>query len=337
MKPFARTRIRAAMVFATLALAAGCAGLRLPAGPIQDVSVAMRQRKEKAVLEFEQKRDNAEFQAALGRWRHGDVAGCRESLTNVLKRTPNHRDAGLLLAELHLADQQPEAACRQAESVLAAHPDDAEAHHILGLALEAAGQTDQAKAHFEKAVQLDPKNETYALSCRTASQPVEQAAAFESDRSAAKADRIATSSGDFGPAGALLEKGDRALSAGDKPAALAYFRQAMAAQATNPQISLRAAALALGHNEPELAATFLEGAVKIFPDSAALYRMLGTAHYRRGDMKASQAALSQSLSLDKSNALAYFLMSCTLRKLGQSEAADSYERQAETLDPRYRR
>ena len=68
---------------------------------------------------------------------------------------------------------------------------------------------------------------------------------------------------------------------------------------------------------------------------APLYRVLGAAHYRRGEYQAAQIALAQALSLDKSDALAYFLMGSTLSKLGQSETAARCFAEAARLDPRY--
>ena len=62
--------------------------------------------------------------------------------------------------------------------------------------------------------------------------------------------------------------------------------------------------------------------------------MLGAAYYRSGDYQSSQVALQQALSLDKSSALAYLLMGCTLAKLGQQQAADDHFRRP-PLDPRY--
>lgn len=69
--------------------------------------------------------------------------------------------------------------------------------------------------------------------------------------------------------------------------------------------------------------------------SEALYRVLGAAHYRRGEYQAAQNALAQALSLDKSDALAYFLMGSTLAKQGQSETAARCFAEAARLDPRY--
>ena len=77
----------------------------------------------------------------------------------------------------------------------------------------------------------------------------------------------------------------------------------------------------------------LKGAAPRFPRSGAIHRALGTAYYRAGDYQAAQAALEQALSLDKSSALAYFLMGCTLRQRGQLEAAEQHFSRAAELDP----
>jgi tetratricopeptide (TPR) repeat protein len=138
-----------------------------------------------------------------------------------------------------------------------------------------------------------------------------------------------------GPTGDLLRNGQKALADGTPQAALDYFRQAVGTKPDNPHIPISAAAVALRANRPELAVELLTAATKRFPNSAAIYRMLGAAHYRTGDYKSSQGALQQALSLDKSSALSYLLLGCTLAKLGQNEAAEAHFRQARTLDPKY--
>ena len=45
--------------------------------------------------------------------------------------------------------------------------------------------------------------------------------------------------------------------------------------------------------------------------------------------------MKQALLLDKGNPLSYFLMGCTLVKLGEQPAAEEFFRQARQLDPKY--
>jgi len=136
-------------------------------------------------------------------------------------------------------------------------------------------------------------------------------------------------------ASALIQKGAQAIAAGSVEEGRVCFWEAAALKPDDPQIPISAAVSSLRHNQPEVAIELLEPAVVAFPDSAALQRILGTAYYRRGDYKSSQLALQQALSLDKSSALSYFLLGCTLVKLGQSEAAETCFRQARVIDPRY--
>jgi tetratricopeptide (TPR) repeat protein len=92
---------------------------------------------------------------------------------------------------------------------------------------------------------------------------------------------------------------------------------------------------AIKHDELELAVEIAQSGIKAFPESAGLYRALGTAQYRLGDLTEAKAACEQALSLDKAHPLSYFLMGSTLKKLGQTEAAEQYFRQARQLDARY--
>jgi len=134
---------------------------------------------------------------------------------------------------------------------------------------------------------------------------------------------------------ALLDRGRAALAEGSSEAALVHFRKAAAIRPNNPQIPIAAAIAVLRDNRPDLAIELLRRAERRFSGSAQLYRILGVAYYRLGDLPSSQVALRQALSLDKSSALSYFLMGCTLSKLGQSESAKVHLRQARTINPRY--
>jgi len=133
----------------------------------------------------------------------------------------------------------------------------------------------------------------------------------------------------------LLSRGSAALSEGTVALSFAYFREAMAVDPHNPQIPTAAAVSALRHNQPDVAVSLLEPVLGAFPESAAIRRILGAAHYRLGDYRSSQVVLQQALSLDNSSALSYFLMGCTLVKLGQPAVAETYFRQARRLDPKY--
>ncbi|HZZ28613.1 MAG TPA: tetratricopeptide repeat protein [Pirellulales bacterium] len=104
----------------------------------------------------------------------------------------------------------------------------------------------------------------------------------------------------------------------------------------NLQDPLHQAAAALGRGDTQAAIEIASRGLSETPEQAAvLYRLLGTAHYRRAEYEAAQAALAQALSLDKGDALSYFLMGSTLDKLAQHEAAQGYFAEAARLDPRF--
>jgi tetratricopeptide (TPR) repeat protein len=169
-------------------LAAGCATIKLPNPPPEDVTATRKQRNEQAVRDFQQQRDAAEFLAARAAWRRGDVAGCQKSLERLLKRAPNHDDAKLLLAEVR---SDPIHRVQPAGNANGPHEcghygrqSGSEAVHVLGSPgrvvhagfngsrgsssagelirqgeqLLAAGSADSALARFRQAIALEPDN-----------------------------------------------------------------------------------------------------------------------------------------------------------------------------------
>ncbi len=102
------------------------------------------------------------------------------------------------------------------------------------------------------------------------------------------------------------------------------------------QNPLQRAVSALAKGDTQAAIDAATRGISRTPDQAApLYRVIGAAHYRRGEFQAAQAALAQALSLDKSDALACFLMGSTLAKQNEHEAAAKYLSEAARLDARF--
>lgn len=134
-------------------------------------------------------------------------------------------------------------------------------------------------------------------------------------------------------AAGLVRQGEEALAAGDLERALVGFRQAVGLEPNNPHIPTLAAVAALRQNRPEVAVTVAQESRGRFPCWTPLLRTLGTAYYRQGDYLSSQLVLRQALSLDKSDALAYFLLGCTHDKLGQSGDAEVCFAEARRIDP----
>ena len=348
-----------------LVLAVGCSSLSVSDPSGEGISEKRQQRTEEAVRSFESSRDSAQYQAALACWNQHDVKGCEEGLRRLLQRNPNYRDAQLLMAEVYLTSNRPQEAFNCVEQALAAHPNDARVQYTMGLLLDTTGQSTGALAYYRQAAKLEPGNEVYAVGYQTAVE-----AAGDQRRDARGEGRGAGSTApppsnspeapvnslrfvspaeptdradpagsaevtDMGPTRGLIDKGHAALAEGSLEAAAVYFQEAAATSPNNPQIPISAALAALRYNRPDLAVELLTAAKKRFSGSVQLHRILGVAHYRLGDYKSSQVALQQALSLDKSSALSYFLMGCTLVKLGQFESAEAHLLQARTINPRY--
>ncbi len=334
---------------------AGCAGFRTPDSVATDVAPQKVQRRQDVVRQFETARDQAQYQAAVNFLHQGNNKACRQSIEQLLGRNPTHHDGRLLLADLLIDEQDYGGAEKQLQDVLATSADDARAEHTLALVMDARGQADEAQTHYARAAQLEPKNETYRLSCQLAAGaalggPAPAVAArstgnvVQSSVKAASHD-AASKTGKSVPAPLPAAKAsspsgseesadvsemfyrlEAALSEADAAAVRAAVDDLEALAPNNPQNRLKAAVIALRHEKAELAAEIATAATVRFPKSAEAFRILGTAKYRLRSYPAAQSALGTALSLDNSSGLSYFLMGCTLNKLGKPETAASHLR-----------
>ncbi len=329
-----------------MTLGVGCAGFESLDPPIADVAGRRKERIEEAAGDFETKRDFAEFQAAMARYQQNDVDGCREALQRLLARNAQHRDARLMLAELNLADNCSLEALDQVERTLQDHPHDAQVQYTTGLLLDATGQTAGALVYYERAAELNPNDELYAISYRAALEAARRGKASVEPWSGSDvrvssevapnepievhSNAFATDSYTEG-----IDDDGSADGAGCANADGVASHSIGAGDPNNRHIPISTAVAALRRNQPEAAVELLQPVAQSGCDSAAVYRILGVAYYRLGNYRSSQVALQQALSLDKSSALTYFLIGCTWAKLGQPERAESCTRQARAIDPEY--
>jgi tetratricopeptide (TPR) repeat protein len=98
---------------------------------------------------------------------------------------------------------------------------------------------------------------------------------------------------------------------------------------------LRAAAGRLQSNRPEEAEQLAQQGISAYPRDPRFLSALATARYRRGRYEGALEAAGQSLALDNSSALSYFLLGATWEKLGDPESAGWYYRQANRIDSKY--
>lgn len=145
-------------------LFAGCATITQCRDYVPDVKPLRKDRAVQVVHEYEQQRNDAQFQAALAAWQQGNDRGSREMLEKLFERAPDHRPAGLLLVQLYLLDEDISLARATIDTLAKKYPDDARVVHAHGLVAEAEGDHPKARRAYERALELDPHNETYVAS-----------------------------------------------------------------------------------------------------------------------------------------------------------------------------
>lgn len=240
-------------------------------------------------------------------------------------------------------------------------PDDPMAHYNLGVALVDEGRAlDEARAHFEQAVRLDPE---YAMAfdnlgsvLNRLGRPEEALAQFEQALRLEPADVVAlnnlgatlTSLGRAEEAVAPLERalavdpdspevhlnlGKALLRTGRTDAALAHLEQAARLRPgdTDAQYSLGAALLAVGRTE-EAARRFEDG-LRSRRNDPAVYKNLANVLLQWGQAETAVGYYERALALRPDYADAHNNLATALLRLGRtSEAAEHFE-QALRLDP----
>lgn len=166
----------------------GCASFPNPLQqPAKESAATYAERKHQAVAAFEKQRDKVQVQAAVSCWERGEVQKSVGLLQAIVQRNPSDVTARLRLAEI-LASQENFAAATDhlAECVRLA-PDNAEAHHSLGMILgEVPGQETLSAEHLRRACELEPENELYLAATQEANEGTVTPASFStSARSAA--------------------------------------------------------------------------------------------------------------------------------------------------------
>jgi tetratricopeptide (TPR) repeat protein len=292
----------------------------------------------------DEKREHAELLAAHQRWQQKDSKGCVELLQGILARDPGNCDARLLMTVVMLSTHQPQAALAQAQEALKFHAENPDVQYAVGLTLDVNGRPEEAVAYYERAAKAAPSNEAYGTSYRRAREAAaRRKAAVELATDPTKIAEARTPavipvsaiSISQGGSAELLKRGEEALKDGSPQAASNFFRQAVAGDPADLQIPIAAATCALKHNEARMAADILTPAALRFSASAAVFRCLAVAHLRMNEYSAARADAERAIALDKTSALAYYTLGCTLTQLGQAEAAEANFRQAAAIDPRY--
>ena len=127
-----------------------------------------------------------------------------------------------MLVMAYVRDKHPGQAAKAAAAYAAGHPDDSDAHLVYGTALIADGKHADARAQYEQATKLDPKNISALLSLASLD-------SLEGHYKAAEGQYQAVLKVDPNNAVAMTELGHLAGAQGDKAGAIKWFKQAIAA------------------------------------------------------------------------------------------------------------
>lgn len=89
----------------------------------------------------------------------GDLQGAEQEYLQVLQLSKNDPDNWLGLADVYLEEGKVQDALRTIEIALKLDPARSDLHVARGRALEAAGESNEARREFQKAIRLDPTSE----------------------------------------------------------------------------------------------------------------------------------------------------------------------------------
>ena len=332
------------LMTAVAAMLAGCRSTEPRSWHSEDLEPQREQRKAEAIARFEVQRDEAQFAAAVSRFKIGDITGARKSLEEIQARNPKHAESRELLQDIEALRQRSEDDVKTADwdgAGAAAGPQVAPVSAALPMAPLAANPSKEARRpRHDHSTAIDADTYAYVRSTDQASAslcvgPANGAAAqqrfpvYRSD----------TTNYDGNARGEVarrsVHQAIEAMASGDFEGAATYYRAAAAAEPDNSGLLLAAAAMSLRYEQDELALEWVRSAISLHPADAAAQRTLATVYYRQGNYQGARAALSRAISLDKAHPLSYFLMGSTLRKLGEIDKADWNFQQAAQLDPSY--
>lgn len=288
---------------------------------------------------------NPAFERLLASRETTDARTFQRALAQFLAKEPKHVEANILQAEIDLENARDAEARERMERMVIRNPHDAQVRRACGLVYQALGAEDRAQACFARAEELE-------RGLPEGSQPV-VAAAYEADAGevAVAAPEPPAATVEIPPQSVAVEAADvpevpmTSAQRMERGLALLQLAQpdearreifaAIEAEPKNQKFYTDAALKAVQSEQLELAREIALAGTAQFPQSAGLHRLHGTAALRLQRYAEAEAALQQSLSLDNSQALTYFLLGSALDRSGKSGSAQWYLRQAARLDGRY--
>ncbi|MDZ7629608.1 MAG: tetratricopeptide repeat protein [Parvularculaceae bacterium] len=221
---------------------------------------------------------------------------------------------------------EPARAHAIAAALVAANPQDAEAQHLLALALSHSGEARGAAAAFEAAAALHPRKDVILVNLgnhwRRAGDLGAAADAYERAALLSPA-----------PAEALAALGGVRAQSGDPEAALSAFSRALAADPRNAAALNGLGNLAAGRGDHGDAADYFTSAIAAAPQSFVAYVNRGAALRNLGRLEEALADLDRGAALAPRSAEAAYQRAAALRVLGRFDDAAAGYRAALAIAP----
>ena len=243
-----------------------------------------------------------DLNAAIGRFRDRDVAGCREILDRIRSEHAAVPPPGVMMALLWHGVNQAGPARVELDAATLAFPDDPEPYLLLGDIAFRERRVTEAALLFDRAADLtaafsgDPRR-TRDLEIRNAAG---NAAVAETRGQWETARAWLTTWLHLDPdnAGAHQRMGIAMFRLGDTDRALACFREArtLDEKAVHPEIAL--ARLYADAKDDATARRLVESALAAAPDDPAVHVAAAQWHLGRNDLEAAARAADAALALD---------------------------------------
>ena len=187
------------------------------------------------------------------------------------------------------------AALAAARDTLAAEPDNASAHHLLGVCLQQKGDLAGARQGFERALELAPDVAAHHFSLATLK-------LAEGDAAGAIRGLQDALVLDPNQLGAYVLLAHLALGRGDRAEAERNLRLAQRVNAEHPQVRVIEGYVAQAQGDGDKALKCFTAAAEADPNLAAAQLALGQAYLSRGMWPFAEQALVNALRLDNSRA-----------------------------------
>lgn len=248
------------------------------------------------------------------------------ALEKVLSRDPLHPDAMLMNARILLAKNDPAKSILELDKMLRTYPQSAPAHHLLGNAQAAAGDTEKAMASFRQALTYAPGFIDAALALAGLNiRKGEFAAALVPLRA------IVQQRPDIAPARLLLADAYRGL--GNLNDALAIYRQMSEANPTSPETPMLMGMVLLQQSQWALAREAFAKALQAAPGYLPAVEQLVTLDLRENKPQAAIARVEELIAKDPKAGGAHLLLAKIFLLQKETAKAEASLLKAIEVDP----